>query len=188
MISFLKGTIAAKTENTLIIVTNDVGFEVTVPAPLWRTLAVGAVAECFTHEYVREDSRELYGFGSLGELQFFRKLISISGVGPKVAVHVMSLGVLKELQAAIAAGNIAFLTAIPGVGKKIAQKIVLEMKGKLDLTEGVSLEEQESIEALESLGYTKAQAREALRRVAGDVTDVSDRVRAALKVLGQKVR
>lgn len=188
MLSYIKGTIAAKMEGAIIVVTGDLGFEIAVPAPLWRKAKMGARIQCFTHEYVREDSRELYGFASLPELLFFRKLISISGVGPKVGLHVMSLGTLKDLQTAIAQGNLSYLTAIPGVGTKIAQKIVLEMKGKLDLTEGASPEERESIEALESLGYSTAQAREALCRVSPDITDVGERVRTALKTLGQKVR
>lgn len=188
MLSYLKGVIKVKTEDTLIVVVSDIGYEVEVPVGFWRKLKADETAEIFTHEYNREDSRELYGFETVGELQFFRKLIGISGVGPRVAMHVMSLGTLRELQTAIAAGNISYLTAIPGVGTKTAQKIVLEMKGKLDLSEGASPEEQEAIEALESLGYSKSQAREALRKVSGEITDISDRIRAALKVLGQKAR
>jgi len=188
MITYLKGKVAAKMESSLVIVTGDLGYEVAVPVPLWRRAKTGAVFQCFTHEYIRENSRELFGFSSLPELLFFRKLISISGVGPRVGMHVMSLGTLRELQNAIAGGNISYLTAIPGVGTKIAQKIILEMKGKLDLTEGASSEERESIEALESLGYSASQAREAFRRVSPEITDVGDRVRAALKTLGQKVR
>lgn len=188
MISYLKGEVIAKTNESLIVVTNNLGFEVAVPTSLWRKVPVRAPIEIFTHEYLREDSRELYGFVTLAELQFFRKLLTISGVGPRVALLILSLGTLQEIQTAIASGNIAYLTAIPRVGTKIAQKIVLEMKGKLDLAEGASPEERDTLEALESLGYSKAQAREALRRVSGELTDVGDRVRAALKILGQKVR
>lgn len=188
MIAFLKGTVAAKTNESLIVVNNDLGFEVAVPVALWRKAVMNAPIELFTHEHVREDTRELYGFATMSELQFFRKLLTISGVGPRSALNLFSLGTLNEIQTAIASGNIAYLTAIPRVGTKIAQKIVLELKGKLDLAEGASPEEQETLEALESLGYSKAQARDALRRVSGELTDVGDRVRAALKILGQKVR
>lgn len=188
MIIYLKGIVAAKTNESLIVVNNDLGFEVAVPVALWRRAVVHAPIELFTHEHIREDSRELYGFATLGELQFFRKLLTVSGVGPRSALNLFSLGSLHEIQTAIASGNIAYLTAIPRVGTKIAQKIVLEMKGKLDLAEGASPEEQETLEALESLGYSKSQAREALRRTSGELIDVGDRVRAALKILGQKVR
>lgn len=188
MIAYLKGTVTSKTNESLIVVNNDLGFEVMVPVALWRKTIISTPIELFTHEYIREDSRELYGFATVNELYFFRKLLTISGVGPRSALNLFSLGTLNEIQTAIANGNIAYLTAIPRVGTKIAQKIVLELKGKLDLAEGVSQEEQETLEALESLGYSRAQAREALRRVSGALTDVGDRVRAALKILGQKVR
>lgn len=186
MISYLKGTILAKTDDAVIIENNDLGFEVAVPVTLWRRLEVGMPISLYTHEYLREDSRELFGFIQLGELKFFRKLISISGVGPKSALNIMALGTLSDLQAAIATGNIAYLTAIPGIGQKTAQKIVIELKGKLELSEGTG--DHETIEALQSLGYSGAQAREALRRISPEVTDVGERVRAALKLLGQKVR
>lgn len=188
MLSYLKGVVGAKTERGLIIINHDIGYEAAVPVPFWRKAKLRETIAMFTHEYVREDIHDLYGFETMVDLSFFKKLISISGVGPKVALSVMSLGTLTELQIAIAAGNVSYLTAIPGVGTKIAQKIVLEMKGKLDLSEGASPEEREAIEALESLGYNKAQARDVLRAVPGDVVDVGDRVRAALKNLGQKVR
>ncbi|MBI4280924.1 Holliday junction branch migration protein RuvA [Candidatus Uhrbacteria bacterium] len=188
MVVFLKGIILAKTPEAIIIENNDIGYEVMVTAPFWRATKEGQIISCYTHEYLRENSRELYGFVSLAELLFFRKLIGISGVGPKIALHVFSLGTLKEIQSAIAAGNISFLTAIPGIGQKTAQKIVLELKGKLDLTEGDGGGDGETIEALQSLGYSRAQAAEALRRISPEISEVGERVRAALRVLGQKVR
>ncbi len=186
MISYLKGVVLAKMEETVIVLNNDVGFEVAVPVPLWRKLRAGDVAQFFTHEYIREDSRELYGFATPSELRFFRKLISVSGVGPKIALHVLSLGPLRDIETAVTTGNVAYLTAIPGIGAKTAQKIVIELKGKLDLTE--SSGDSETIEALQSLGYTTSQAREALRRISPEITDVGERVRSALKMLGQKVK
>lgn len=187
MISYLKGIVLAKTEETVIIENNDLGFEVSVPVTLWRKLVPGMPAALFTHEYIREDSRQLYGFAALPELRFFRKLISISGVGPKIALHVLSLGSLRDIETAVMSGNVAFLTAIPGIGVKTAQKIVLELKGKLDLSEG-SGESRETIEALESLGYSGAQAREVLGRISPEIQNVGDRIRAALRLLGQKIR
>jgi len=188
MLSYIKGIIGAKTENAVIIVNNDLGYEVVVPVSFWRKLKNGQVIECFLHEHIREDARQLFGFESMGELKFFKKLISISGIGPKVGILTMSVGSLDELQIAIANGNVSYITAVPGIGTKIAQKIILEMKGRLDLTEGTSVEEKESVEALESLGYSAMQARDALRQVSPSITDVGDRVRAALRLLGQKVR
>ncbi|MDP3985338.1 MAG: Holliday junction branch migration protein RuvA [bacterium] len=187
MIAYLKGIILAKTADALIIVNHDVGYEAKVPATLWRQVSTGDEIMLSTHEYQREDSRELYGFASFSEREFFRKLISISGVGPKIALHVCSLGSLGEIQTAIATGNVAFLTAIPGIGRKTAQKIVLELKGKLDFTENDGVD-TESIDALVSLGYSPSHAREALQSVSPEISDISERVRAALKVLGQKVR
>ncbi|MBI4133050.1 Holliday junction branch migration protein RuvA [Candidatus Uhrbacteria bacterium] len=186
MIAYVKGIVHEKTEGGVIVENNDLGFEVAVSVPLWRKLKTGDVVQLFTHEYIREDSRELYGFATPGELRFFRKLISISGVGPKIALHVLSLGTLRDIEAAVTTGNVAYLTAIPGIGAKTAQKIVIELKGRLDLAESPG--GNETLEALQSLGYTQMQAREALRRISPDVTDVGERVRAALKVLGQRVR
>lgn len=187
MITYIKGTVFAKTNDAVIIENNDIGYEVRVTAPLWRKTTVGLTCACFTHEYIREDSRELFGFGTLAELRFFKRLISISGVGPKSALAVLSLGTLRDIETAVTHGNVSFLTAIPGIGQKTAQKIILELKGKLELTEGTP-SDRETTEALESLGYSAAQAREALRHISPEITDVGDRIRAALKLLGQKVR
>ncbi len=187
MIAYLQGQILAKTEETVIVENNGLGFETRITVPLWRRLALGSSVSLFTHEYLREDSRELYGFTSLAELRFFRKLITISGVGPRSALQVLSLGTLPEIETAVTTGNVAFLTAIPGIGQKTAQKIILELKGKLDLTQ-TNTEDEETLEALESLGYSRTQGREAIRRLSPEITEVGDRIRAALKILGQKVR
>lgn len=187
MISYLKGTVLAKTDDAVIVENNEIGYEVRVPVTLWRKITVGLTMACFTHEYIREDSRELFGFNTLAELRFFKRLISISGVGPKSALAVLSLGTLRDIETAVTQGNISFLTAISGIGQKTAQKIILELKGKLDLTEGTP-SDHETTEALESLGYSTSQAREALRHISPEIIDVGDRVRAALKLLGQKIR
>ncbi len=187
MISYIKGIVLAKTDDAVIVLNNDIGYEVRLAAPLWRKVTVGLTLACFTHEHIREDARELFGFATMGELRFFKRLISVSGVGPKSALNVLSLGTLRDIETAVTQGNVSFLTAIPGIGQKTAQKIILELKGKLELGEGTA-SDRETVEALESLGYSAMQARETLRHISPEITDVSDRVRAALKLLGQKVR
>lgn len=184
MIAYLKGKLLTKTDESLVVENNDLGYEVRVPVPVWSKFAPGETVTLYTHEYIREDSRDLFGFASLAELSFFKKLISISGVGPKIALHVLSLGTIQEIQTAIASGNVTYLTTIPGIGQKTAQKIVIELKGKLDLTESAG--DHESIDALQSLGYSAAQATAALRSVSPEITDVGDRVRATLKFLGKR--
>jgi Holliday junction DNA helicase RuvA len=110
-------------------------------------------------------------------------MISVSGVGPKVALAMMSIGSAESLKRAIMNGDLATLTSVPGIGKKIAQKIILELKGKIVDDDGVSGTDREVMDALVSLGYSAAQAKDALQGVSAEITDVSERVREALRRL-----
>jgi Holliday junction DNA helicase RuvA len=137
------------------------------------------------HDHVREDVRDLYGFLSSADLSLFDQLLSISGVGPKVAMTILGIGSADTVRRAIMSGDLAMLTSVPGVGKKTAQKIILELKGQLvELAESSPMD-QEVIQALQGLGYTVAQAREAVKLLSPDLTNTSDRVREALRSLAK---
>lgn len=184
MISYLEGEIKKIADGYAIVVNDGVGFQVFLSAKTLGGLKEGERASVFVHEYLRENARELYGFMSHSELEFFWRLLDISGVGPRMAMNIIALGSIEELVKNIEKGNIDYISQVSGVGKKTAQKIVIELKGKLDLT-GSEEEDQEVITALKNLGYTKSQAREAVRKVSKDVTDTGDKVREALRYLSK---
>lgn len=146
----------------------------------------GAKVKLWTHQHVREDAVSLYGFLYFSELELFEVLIGISGIGPKSALGVLGVAPVDTLKKAIAAGDTSYLTRVSGIGKKMAEKIVLELREKM-AGRGVTVDapelksEADALEALMALGYTQRDAREALNMVSQEVTEVGERVRAALK-------
>lgn len=185
MIATLKGTVTHRGEDSVILELGGIGYEVSLPIPELSKLGVGTTATVHTHEVIREDRRELFGFGSREELEFFRKMISVSGVGPRTALHVLSLG-LDKVRDAIGKGDATFLSSAPGVGTKTAQKIVLELKGIIAEIGRTSSKGDEIVDALVGLGYGRADAADAVAQLPADSTDPSDRLRAALKMIGKK--
>lgn len=189
MIAQIRGIIAVRRDDVVVIDVNGVGFRVRTPTSTAATLGeVGTEARLFTHLHVREDDLSLYGFATEEELSLFESLLSVSGIGPKAALGVLSAAAPNTVRAAIAQGNLQVLTGIPGIGKKTAQRLVLELKGKLDLTEAEFGEttplDQEVIAALVNLGYSAAEAQQAARAVPSSEHVVEDRIRAALRYLG----
>ena len=185
MLAYLKGRIILKNIHSAVVVTNNVGYEVFLSAKNLDALKKNDEAEFYTHEYLREDSRELYGFMGLGELNFFRQLLSVSGIGPKMAMNILSIADLEDLRAAVNSGSLTLLTSGSGVGTKTAQKIILELKGKLVDASGADASD-EVTGALINLGYSKDQAMAAVKNIPKDLTKAEDRLRAALKSLGKK--
>ncbi len=189
MISHLRGKILMRGSDLVVIEVGGVGFRVRVPSSTLEQLgAEGARAELFTHLHVREDDLSLFGFVTEDELTLFELLLTVSGIGPKAALGVLSAATPDTIRAAIAQSNLDVLTSIPGIGKKMAQRLVLELKGKIDLTEAelgeVSPLDQEVIAALVNLGYSAAEAQRAARAVPSSEKVVEDRIRAALRYLG----
>ena len=182
MIGYLKGQIKLKYKDTVLVVVDNLGYEVFVPAPALEKARVGEEQEWFTHEYLRENARELYGFPSREELALFRDLLKVSGVGPKMALNVLSLGE-ERVRAAITAGDASLLASVSGVGKKTAQKIVLELKGILSEADGMAAHE-EALDALKRIGYSLREAQEALRHATGET--VEEHIKSALKILGKR--
>jgi Holliday junction DNA helicase RuvA len=183
MIASLRGIVLDITPASVVIEAHGVGYRIFATPAALGGMRKREEQFLFTHDLVRDDARDLYGFLSLDELRLFERLIAISGVGPRVALSMMSLGSADALKRAIMAGDLEMLTSVPGVGRKIAQKVVLELKGQIVEESGAAGPDREVVDALVSLGYSASQARDALKSVPAGVTDVSDRVREALRRL-----
>ncbi len=189
MIYSLSGKIDGRQQGFAIINVHGVGFKV-FASP--RTLGkLDGDVNVFTHLHVKEDALDIYGFLSKKELNFFEQLISISGVGPKSALSVMEVDELPKLIAAIQEGRPDLLTQASGIGRKTAERIIIELRGKVGETESASIvktmdSDSDIIETLVSLGYKKDVARAALAKVPGDIAEMEPRLKAALKILSVK--
>lgn len=190
MIGTLAGKLQARQDDTIILNVGGVGFRVRVSANTAAGLGgIGSETQLFTHLRVREDELSLYGFATEEELRLFETLMTVSGVGPKVAMSILAAAPIETLKLALAEGNVDALTAVPGIGKKTAQRLVLELKGKIDvsgLTDvgEISPLDKDVIDALINLGYSAAEATRAARAVSSRAKTIEDRVRMALQFLG----
>jgi Holliday junction DNA helicase RuvA len=175
MIARLRGKLIEKEPSRIVLDVNGVGYEVFVPLTTFTAMpASGADVAIDIHTHVREDALALYGFSSRLERRVFERLISISGIGPRLAVTILSGGSVEGLVTAIRRGDLGRLTAIPGVGKKTAERIVVELKDKLqDFSEEPAKPalEVDVLSALENLGYSHVVAEAALRRAADGETE-----------------
>lgn len=188
MIGSIKGKIVLKMDKFLIVEANGVGYKVNVsPDTLSKAKKVGDEIMLWIHTHVREDALDLYGFLNHPELEFFEMLISVSGIGPKGALAILGLTSIETLRKAIGTGDTSYLTKISGIGKKTADKIVIELRDKMGTElEGTSLQgELDAMEALKSLGYSQNESREALKKVSPDLS-TNAKIREALKILGGK--
>lgn len=187
MISYLKGKIIKKGENYMVIDVNNVGYKIFVNEKFLAELEKGSEVQIHTHQYVREDSLDLYGFSTAAELGLFELLISISGIGPKSALATLAIASVDDLKATIIKGDPTLLTKVSGIGKKTAERVVLELKDKIEYfsaaggTSSGTVGMNDEIDALMALGYSLAQAREALSKVDKKITDSGQRVKEALK-------
>lgn len=186
MIGSIKGTIALKTDKFLIIEAGGVGYKVNVsPDTLSKVPNTGGNTLLWIHTHVREDALDLYGFLTRQEQEFFEMLINVSGIGPKGALSILGITSTETLRQAIGSGDTSYLTKVSGIGKKTAEKIVIELRDKVGNLEGTSLKnEMDALEALKSLGYSQNEAREALKSLPQDL-DTNSKVRQALKILGK---
>ena len=179
-----------------VIEAGGVGYQVWAPRSVLGSLPpVGDEARLHTYLLVREDALLLYGFASLAERGFFELLLSVTGVGPRVALSLMSAAPLDQLQIAIANENAAFLAQVPGIGKKTAARLILELKSKIDLkavapalasaTPAVEHANVEVQEVLQSLGYSAAEAQAAVAALPSDAPpELEERLRLALRYFG----
>jgi holliday junction DNA helicase RuvA len=191
MIGTLKGTVEYREDPYVIVDVNGVGYKVLVPITvLARINALGDSIKLYTHTHVREDVLELYGFSDPADLKLFEYLISVSGVGCRTASGIFSVGARSEIIQAIVANDVAFFTSVPRLGKKNAQKIIIELKNKigggddLDLSAD-SQENNEIVTALKTFGFDPKESQEAIRALAGKGETVEEKIRLALKYLGK---
>ncbi|MBI3442975.1 MAG: Holliday junction branch migration protein RuvA [Candidatus Sungbacteria bacterium] len=199
MIGSLEGTIEFVAEKFILLDVYGVGYKIFCGAgTLDKMPEKGATVKLWIHYHVREDSHELYGFLHYAELDLFELLIGISGIGPKGALGVLNIAPVDTLKKAIAAGDTSYLTRVSGIGRKTAEKVVLELREKMS-GRGVSVDapelrhEADALEALMGLGYSQREAREALAGTPTDaqgnrngVGSVEERVKCALRKLGKK--
>ncbi|MBI3644882.1 MAG: Holliday junction branch migration protein RuvA [Acidobacteriales bacterium] len=171
MIAHLRGTLLAKHPNQAVVETHGVGYDVVISVPTFSELpATGSEVALHIHTHVREDALSLYGFLRLAEKHLFEKLLTVSGIGPKLAITILSGMPADEMVGAIRGGDVARLTRIPGIGKKTAERMVLELRDKLPAagTAEVSLVaaspvEEDVVSALVNLGYQRTAAEKALQ-------------------------
>ncbi len=190
MIGLLKGIIAYKDISSLIIDVQGVGYKVLPQASVLAKATVGGTFTLFIHTHVREDLLELYGFETADDLRLFEYLIGVSGVGCKTALGIFSVGQRVEIIQAITTGDMGFFTTVPRLGKKNAQKIIIELKNKLGgegefdvMKDGT--QNNEVIAALTNFGFSSYEARNALKAIAGQGNTPEEKIRLALKQLGR---
>lgn len=191
MISQLRGTIVHRDLRHIVLDVGGVGYKITVSSDTLDALPPGnGEVRLWTHLAVREDALDLYGFPTEEALTFFEMLISISGIGPKTAISILSIANIPTLKKAVIAGDPTYLTKVSGIGKRNAEKIVMELKNKLVISEeeeqDALRDEGDSLEALKAIGYGEKEARDALKKVPEDISDTGERVKKALKILGSR--
>jgi len=185
MIAQIKGVVLEDNISNIVISVGGIGLRVFIPTN--NSVKVGETTTLHTHVAVRENALDLYGFLETKDRDFFELLLGVSGIGPKTALGILSVSSVSMLQQAISSGDTSHLTKVSGIGKKNAQKIALELKDKLGALNindsGISNSDVDVVEALQSLGYSQAQAREVLQKIDPSITDTSTRVKEALKNL-----
>ena len=196
MIASVEGKVGAVAFDSLVIEVGGIGYRVFAAPAILSTAAPGSIVKLFTYHLVREDQQALFGFRTTEDLGFFNLLLTVTGVGPKVALAIVGSRPTPDLQLAIMAQDQAVLVSIPGIGKKLADRIIFELKEKVAAAgvaaagiaggAGIGAAESEVVGALQALGYSLAEAREASRIALSDTTiggTLEDRVKAALRSL-----
>ena len=190
MIGRIAGKLVTKHPPHIVVDVHGVGYELDVPmSTLYQLPATGTEVILLTHLIVREDAHQLYGFATESERTLFRKLLKISGVGARIALAVLSGMSVNDVRAAVAGQDSGRLTRIPGIGKKTAERLILELKDKLDIGEVAVRAETDSagndvVDALVSLGYSDKEAQFAVRNLESGLS-VTEGIRQALKALSK---
>ncbi len=193
MIGYLKGSLLSTSPNRVLVDVQGVGYEVNIPLSTYyevqKVAGAGSVA-FHIHTHVREDALALFGFWTQRERRLFERLIAVTGIGPKLAQTVLSGMLPDDLIAALAAGDVRRLNTIPGIGKKTAERMILELRDKVqdlaaELPTAPTVAESDLVEALISLGYKQAAAQRAVNRVAREQPDAAfaDQLKASLRIL-----
>ena len=191
MIATVHGTVQAVQDAALVVVLGGLGLRIQVPGTVIERAHVGRPIDLYTHLYVRETELALYGFGSQAELDLFTLLLSVNGVGPRTALAVLSTFSPETLKSALSGGDIVALTRIPGIGRKTAERMVLDLRDRVGAAQGgvwtgpaMKQADVDVINALTALGYSLAEARQALSAVPEGVEALDMRILEALRSLG----
>jgi Holliday junction DNA helicase RuvA len=192
MIGSLRGTVSGLIRGTVVVDVGGVGYRMHVTADTLTSLSEGQEVLLWTHLAVRETSQDLYGFLSKDDLIWFELLLTVSGIGPKSALSIVNAVDTDTLKSLIARGDAAGLASAPGIGKKTAEKVVLELREKVGAIESksgahVSNAENDIIDALESLGYSPKEARETLRAIPPTAVTTEERIREAIKLASRSM-
>lgn len=184
MIGFLRGTVRDLMRGTVLVEVGGVGYRVSIPADALTTLKEGQAIELWTHLAVRENAQDLYGFMDRNDLVWFELLLTVPGVGPRSALTILSSVDTTTLQNAIARKDATTLALAHGIGKKTAEKIVLELREKVGSSEAESPRgaDADVVAALIALGYSQKEAREALRGIPEGAETTEDKIREAIKI------
>ncbi len=189
MIGSLRGQVTHIGADHALIEVGGIGYRVVAGPALLARLQRGAEASVFTHHLVREDQQALFGFAATEELAFFELLLTVSGVGPRLALAITSAHAVTRLQLAIVTDDVDVFTSVSGVGRKTAQRVILELKEKVHAAGlavgGGASADSDVVAALESLGYTASEARRAAGAVAGGEGGLDARIKAALQELAR---
>lgn len=192
MIAQLFGKIIANQNGEVVLMTNGgVGYRIMVSPGAAKIATVDSEIKLDTYLVVREDALDLFGFGSIAEKELFKQFLSVSGVGPKTALHLLELGSVEEITLAIGRGDVAYLTNVSGIGKKTAERIVVDLKSKVKNQLATSNEQLTSasdaqtdvIDALVTLGYSVLQARDAVKKIDAGGKTSEQLLREALRVI-----
>lgn len=180
MISYLNGKVVLQKANIIIINVGGVGYKVVTPASV--LVKNGEVIEVFTYQHIREDSSDLYGFLTYSELELFEKLISVNGVGPKAGLAIMTFAKPERISSAIISEDLSFFQSVPGIGKKAAAKIILDLKSKISGLDGSgaianSTEDKEIIEALTGLGYKNIEIGRFISKIPTDILGTESKIK-----------
>jgi Holliday junction DNA helicase RuvA len=191
MLSYIKGIIQYKGHNFIEVLANNLGYKIFVTEKYLDKLKIGQEVEIFTHQHVREDALDLFGFDNREQLELFEKLIGVSGIGPKTALSVLSAASIEEIETAVINDDVSVLTKVSGIGAKTAERIVLEFKSKYKKKTvaagkgSKSSEDADVIDGLIGLGYSADDARSALKAISKDLQGSDTKIKACLKLLGR---
>lgn len=193
MISYIIGVVDSVESDRVIIENNEMGYNIFMPQAALEMIGIGEKIKIYTYFSVREDAMQLFGFLSKDELEIFKKLISVSGVGPKGGLAIISACPGDSLQMAIISGDAKAISKAQGIGAKTAQRIIIELKDKIDIEEMISVKNTDAVnmdstvqsdvvEALAALGYSRTDALHAVKKVdISEQMDVETALKAALK-------
>jgi len=190
MIATLKGAVAEKLADLVVLDVQGVGYGVLMPLEDYAKLNSGDSVKIYVYEHIREASHDVYGFTMLDTKRLFEQLLDVNGVGPKMALNILGIGSVEDVRGAIASGDTKFITAANGVGKRVAERVIVELKDKVGLNNtvntdrlfaaSVSQSQDEAVQALMALGYALPDALQALQDVEANLPS-EERIRLALK-------